>query len=86
VTELTDYAQDETGDDAPDISNAETFLDHLVVAGVITAADKELIVATTISGIPLKKMLSGSGEYERIKKKRQRVFAAIRQYFLKASE
>ena len=86
VTELTDYAQEETGDDAPDISNAETFLDHLVVAGVITAADKELIVATTISGIPLKKMLSGSGEYERIKKKRQRIFAAIRQYYLKTSE
>ena len=86
VTELTDYAQEETGDDAPDISNAETFLDHLVVAGVITAADRAMIMATTISGIPLKKMFSGSGEYERIKKKRQRIFAAIRQYWLKASE
>jgi hypothetical protein len=48
----------------------------------------ELSIATKafISGNPLKKMLSGSGEYERIKKKRQRIFAAIRQYCLKASE
>jgi hypothetical protein len=86
VTELTDHAQDETADDAPDISDAETFLDHLVAAGVMTAADRAMIASTTISGIPLKKMFSGSGDYERIKKKRQRIFAAIRQYCLKASE
>ena len=85
VTELTDHAQDETAD-APDISDAETFLDHLVAVGVITVADRALIAATTISGIPLKKMFSGSGDYERIKKKRQRIFAAIRQYCLKISE
>ena len=86
VTELPDYAQDETGNDALDIGNAEIFLDHLVLTGVITAADRAMIVATTISGIPLKRMLSGSGEYERIKKKRQRIFAAIRQYCMKPSE
>jgi hypothetical protein len=86
VTELTDDVQDETGDDGPEISDAETFLDHLVAEGVITLEDREMIAATTVSGIPLKKMFSGSGEYERIKKKRQRIFAAIRQYWLKASE
>lgn len=48
--------------------------------------DRAMIAATTISGIPLKKMFSGSGDYERIKKKRQRIFAAIRQYCLKTSE
>ncbi len=86
LTEITDQAQDESADDAPDISDAETFLDHLVAVGVITAEDRAMIAATTISGIPLKKMFSSAGNYERIKKKRQRIFAAIRQYCLKASE
>jgi hypothetical protein len=70
-------------DSFPDIADAETFMDILVEAGVIAAADRDLIKATSISDLPLKEMTSNPKEYERLKKRRQRALLAIREYLLK---
>ena len=70
-------------DSIPDIADAETFMEILVEAGVITAADRDLIKATSISDLPLKEITSDPKEYERLKKRRQRALLAIREYLLK---
>lgn len=73
-------------DDAAPIEDADAFLDRLITLGLITAEDKELITATTIRDIQIKNLSHNRQDYERLKKRRQRIFAQIRKYLLNASD
>ena len=63
-----------------DLANAGDFLDNLVAAGVIRAEDREIIYETVIRERPLKDLATDPREYQRLKKRRQRSLAAIREY------
>jgi len=62
------------------IEDADAFLDHLVECCVITENDRDLITMTALHDNPLKTFCYNRRDYERLKKRRQRVFAQIRQY------
>ena len=63
-----------------DLADAGDFLDNLVAAGVIRAGDRAVIYETVIKGRPLKDLATDPREYQRLKKRRQRNLAAIREY------
>ena len=62
------------------IEDADVFLGSLVAGGVITHTDKDLITTTALRDTPVKTLCKNRRDYERLKKRRQRVFAQIRQY------
>lgn len=64
------------------IEDADAFLERLVSRGLITADDQELIATTTMHDIPVKTISCNRQDYERLKKRRQRIFAQIREYLL----
>lgn len=66
------------------IEDADAFLDRLVSRALITAEDKELITSTTMRDIPVKNISRNRQDYELLKKRRQRIFAQIREYLLNA--
>lgn len=66
-------------DSEPDIPDAHTLLDDLVRRRVITQADRKIILATVIDGKSLK-TISDPGQYEKLKKRRQRAIRAIEAY------
>jgi len=63
-----------------DLADAGDFLDNLVAAGVIRAEDRKIIYETVIRERPLKDLATDPREYQRLKKRRQRSLAAIREY------
>lgn len=63
--------------------DALDFLDHLVSTRIITRSDRQLIMATLAQGKSLRDMASSPTEYERLKKRRQRVLETIRKSFRK---
>ncbi len=66
------------------IEDADVFLESLVVRGVITQNDRDLITMTALRDTPVKTLCKTRQDYERLKKRRQRVFAQIRQYLRNA--
>jgi hypothetical protein len=64
--------------------DADTFLESLVDGGVITKEDRDLITATAMGDIRIKNITQNRQDYERLKKRRQRIFAQIRKYLLNA--
>lgn len=66
------------------IEDAEAFLESLVAGGVITKEDRDLITATAMGDIRIKNITQNRQDYERLKKRRQRIFAQIRKYLLNA--
>jgi len=64
----------------PDLEEAESFLNLLVKAGVITETDKLIILGSKIAKRPLREIAGGPENYQRIKKRRQRAIHAMEQY------
>lgn len=64
----------------PDVS---ALLDDLERRKVITRSDRLIIETTVIEGKQLKDLASLPAEYERLKKRRQRAFRAIREHLVK---
>jgi len=62
------------------LADVGAFLDNLVAAGVICAEDREVIYETVIRERPFKDLATDPKEYQRLKKRRQRSLAAIREY------
>jgi len=69
-----------------DLADAGAFLDSLVASGVIHAGDREVIYETVIRGRSLKDLATDPKEYQRLKKRRQRSLAAIREYLRNRSK
>ncbi len=67
----------------PDLKEAERFLNLFVKARVITEADKFIILGSKVARKPLRKIITSSESYERIKKRRQRAVRAMEKYLLK---
>jgi len=66
------------------IEDADAFLASLVAGGVITQSDRDLITMTALRDKPVKTLCKTRQDYERLKKRRQRVFAQIRRYLQNA--
>jgi len=66
------------------IEDANVFLEGLVAGGVITPNDRELITATALRDTQLKTLCHNRRDYERLKKRRQRVLTQIRRYLQNA--
>jgi hypothetical protein len=69
-----------------DLADAGAFLNDLVAAGVIHAEDRDLIQKTVIEDRPLKDLATDPKEYQRLKKRRQRSLAAIREHLRNSSK
>lgn len=67
-----------------DIPDAEVFLDRLVRSGVIEDADREMLIATVLEGRLLKDIVSDTREYQRLRKRRQRILLVIRKHTTKS--
>ena len=63
-----------------DIEEAARFLERFVRAGVITETDMLLVLGTTVMNRSLKDTAGDARTYQRLKKRRQRAVAAMRQY------
>lgn len=73
-----------TDEDISLIEDVDAFLKSLVAAGVITQNNSDLIAMTAVHDTPLKTICNNRQDYERLKKRRQRILAQIRQYLLSA--
>lgn len=71
---------------AYDLPDAEALLAGLVEEGVIRTEDRDLIIETVIKERPLKDLTTDPTEYERLKKRRQRALAAIREHLRNSSK
>jgi uncharacterized protein (UPF0147 family) len=63
-----------------DIAGAEAFLDDLVRARVIDSEDRKIIMTSVIRNKPMKDMAKSAADLERIRRRRSRSFAAIRNH------
>ena len=84
VDHCDDFCELADDDNLSLIEDADAFLDRLIARGLIAADDKELITATTMRDIPVKNISRNRQDYERLKKRRQRIFAQIRKYLVNA--
>ena len=66
------------------IEDADAFLESLVTGDVITKEDRDLITATAMGDIRIKNITQNRQDYERLKKRRQRIFTQMRKYLLNA--
>jgi len=70
----------EEGKTPVDIEEAARFLEVFVRAGVITETDRLMFLGSSIMNRSLKDMAGSARTYQRLKKRRQRAVAAMRQY------
>ncbi len=70
----------------PDIEHIERFLNHFVKEGIITQADKFIILGSKLLGKSLKEMAKDGRDYQRIKKRRQRAIKAIKRHLKEQKE
>jgi len=70
----------EEGKAPVDMEEAARFLKSFVRAGVITETDMLLVLGTTVMNRSLKDTAGDARTYQRLKKRRQRAVAAMRQY------
>jgi len=70
----------EEGEAPVDMEEAARFLKSFVRAGVITETDMLLVLGTTVMNRSLKDTAGDARTYQRLKKRRQRAVAAMRQY------
>ena len=70
----------EEGKAPVDMEEAARFLESFVRAGVITETDMLLVLGTTVMNRSLKDTAGDARTYQRLKKRRQRAVAAMRQY------
>jgi len=70
----------EDGKAPVDMEEAARFLEVFVKAGVITETDSLMVLGTIVAGRSLKDMTGDARTYQRLKKRRQRAVAAMRQY------
>ncbi len=67
-------------DEEKDIPDLHALLNHLIQTRQITKTDKEIIIATLGEGKSLKDIASTPADYERLKKRRQRILKTIRSH------
>jgi hypothetical protein len=70
----------EEGKAPVDMEEAARFLESFVRAGVITETDMLLVLGATVMNRSLKDTAGDARTYQRLKKRRQRAVAAMRQY------
>lgn len=70
----------EEGEAPVDMEEAARFLEVFVKAGVITETDSLMVLGTIVAGRSLKDMAGDPRTYQRVRKRRQRAVAAMRQY------
>jgi hypothetical protein len=70
----------EEGKAPVDMEEAARFLEVFVKAGVITETDSLMVLGTIVVGRSLKDTAGDARTYQRLKKRRQRAVAAMRQY------
>ena len=83
VEVATDQFANDDGQELPSVPDVSALLDDLERRKVISRADREIIETTVIDRFSLKDIASTPAEYQRLKKRRQRALAAIRECLLK---
>ena len=84
TNEPSEIFQQGCGKNGYEIPDAEVFLDRLVRSGVIGDADREMLIATVLEGRLLKDIVPDAREYQRLRKRRQRILLVIRKHTTKS--